>query len=101
VDDLFAAQWSRGLETLDLTIRAGTSETASMWDTTNPFGYACGSTHRVATTVSGREASYSLGAYGGGRLWWRDGTTLYTLTAPLPRGELVRIAESLQPVTPS
>lgn len=92
---MYAAQWRRGLETIDLTIRTGSNALTSKWDTTNPFGYACSSTRRISTTVAGHAGSYTLGAFGGARLWWRDGATMYTLTAPLSRAELVRVAESL------
>jgi hypothetical protein len=95
---VFAAQWQRGLETIDLTMRTGTDTSLRAWNAAEPFGYSCFKPRRAATMVSGHPASYALYPYGGARLWWRDGLTMYTLTAPLPRAELVRIAESLETV---
>ncbi len=97
--NVFAAQWRRGLETLDFTTRTGASVLQSSWDDSEPFGYECGTSSKSDATVSGHPAHFSLGEYGGGRLWWRDGATMYTLTAPLPKDELERVAESLAPVS--
>lgn len=98
---VFQARWTRGIEHLDLTIRPAHGSLAADWDQSDPFGAECESTEEVTTTVDGAPARFAYGELGSPRLWWRAGSTLYTLAGPFSPDQLVAIASSLEPVTPA
>lgn len=81
---LFFARWHRGLERIDLTIRGARSTLASDWDDSDPFGGECETTFLNKTIAIGnRTGHYTIGEERRPRMWWRDGTTLYTLTGAM------------------
>lgn len=92
---VFYARWNRGLEPLDLTIRPARATLAKDWDESDPFGGECASVTTTDTTVGSHPAKYATGEFGSPRLWWRDGTTLFTLSGPLSASQLVEVASTL------
>jgi hypothetical protein len=96
---LFFARWRHGLERIDLTIRGARSTLASDWDTNDPFGGECETTFsNTKVTVGTHAGHYTIGEERSPRLWWRVGSTLYTLSGPMSAQQLVAIAESLKVV---
>lgn len=96
---VFFAKWRRGLESIDFTIRGATSTLARDWDESDPFGAECETTLSTSTeTVGTSTAHYAVGEDRAPRLWWRSGTTLYTLSGPFAADQLVAIAASLRSV---
>jgi len=96
---LFAARWSRGIEPLELTIRKARGTLTRDWDQSSPFGVECGASDDSSVMVGTRPGNYSVGEFGSANLWWRTGTTLYTLSGPFSSAQLINIATSLQPVS--
>ncbi|MCW2926729.1 MAG: hypothetical protein JWM86_697 [Thermoleophilia bacterium] len=95
---VFFAHYVRGLEQLDLSIRPARSTLAADWDQSDPFGGECAAATTTAVTVQGHAARYATGERGNARLWWRDGSTLFTLSGPLAPAQLVAVGDSLQAV---
>lgn len=50
-------------------------------------------------SVNGVPATYGIGETIVSHLYWREGNLLLTVSGPFPKADLVRIAESLSPVT--
>lgn len=96
---VFFAKWAYGLESLDLTIRPARSTLIRDWDQSDPFGGECASATDSTVLVGAITAHYAQGEHGSPRLWWRDGTTLYTLSGPFSAEQLATVARSLAPVT--
>lgn len=96
---VFFARWSRGIEQLELTIRPARATLASDWDQSDPFGAECGAATERTVAVGPSTARFALGETGAARLWWRDGSTLYTLAGPFAAEQLAAIADSLRSVT--
>jgi hypothetical protein len=94
---LFAAVFRRGAERIDITQRLARP---SGWRG-DPFGGECAPLVRQVTRVGGVRAFWAAGPTVVPHLYWRAGSILYTVSGPLPRRELVRIAESLTPVRTS
>jgi hypothetical protein len=95
---LFAARFSRGIEPLELTIRGATGTLAKDWDENDPFGGECAAETTSTAMVGATPAQFAYGEFGSARLWWRAGTTLYTLSGALSKAQLVAVANSLAPV---
>jgi hypothetical protein len=98
---VFFARYSLGLENIELTIRPAHGRLAADWDESDPFGGECESTTTQDVQVGAITAKYATGENGAPRMWWRDGTTLFTLRAPFGPTELAAVAASLQPVAPA
>ena len=96
---VFFAKWTYGLEVLDLTIRPARSTLTRDWDLSDPFGGECTTSTDSEVMVGPITAKYAQGENGSPRLWWRDGTTLYTLSGPFSAEQLATVARSLAPVT--
>ena len=91
---LFAAVYRRGWERIDVTQRlAGGRGWLS-----NPFGFECGIVREQQVDVGAVRATYGEGPEIVPHLYWREGNVLHTISGPLPRAELVAIAESLERV---
>ncbi len=91
---LFAAVYRRGWERIDVTQRlAGRSGWLS-----DPFGFECGVLFTESANIDGVRSTYGSGPEIVPHLYWRDGRVLHTVSGPLPKAELVKIAESLAPV---
>lgn len=95
---VFFATWKRGLESIDLTIRPAHSTLTRDWDENDPFGGECASAATSEVTIGANTARYAQGELGPPRLWWRDGTTLYTLSGPFSVEQLATVARSLTAV---
>ena len=95
---LFFAQWRRGLEPIDFTIRSGHGLLVQDWDESDPFAGECSAAKLEATQVGSVTGHYSVGEDGSPRLWWRAGSTLYTLSGPFSAAQLAAMAESLAPI---
>ncbi len=96
---VFFAKWTYGLESIDLTIRPARSTLTRDWDESDPFGGECATAATSEVMVGSITAKYAQGEYGSPRLWWRDGTTLYTLSGPFSAEQLATVARSLVTVT--
>ncbi len=92
---VFFAKWANGLEVLDLTIRPARSTLTRDWDENDPFGGECSASSQRDVQVGSATAHYAVGEFGSPRLWWRDGTTLYTLSGPFSAEQLAAVASSL------
>lgn len=95
---VFFARWSRGLETLDFTIRPAHGTLTRDWDESDPFRGECSSAVTTDVMIGSNTAKYAQGETGSPHMWWRDGTTLYTLTGPFSVEQLATVARSLTPV---
>lgn len=96
---VFFARWRKGLEHVDLTIRGARSTLVRDWDDSDPFGGECETTHTTTpVSISGRPGQYTIGEERNARMWWRDGSTLYTLSGPMSAAQLTAIATSLTKV---
>jgi hypothetical protein len=92
------ARWTLGLEGIDFTSRPARSTLIRDWDESDPFGGECATAATSTIAVGTATAHYAQGEYGNPRLWWRDGTTLYTLSGPFGAEQLATIARSLTPM---
>ncbi|MFN2470759.1 MAG: hypothetical protein ABR583_07170 [Gaiellaceae bacterium] len=91
---LFGAVYRRGWERIDVTQRlAGKQGWLS-----DPFGIECGFQVGGPVRVGGVQAFYGAGPEIAPHLYWRRGRLLYTVSGPLPKRDLVAIAESLEPL---
>jgi hypothetical protein len=95
---VFFAKWTHGLEAIDFTIRPAHGTLVDDWDDNDPFGGECSFAATSEVAVGSATAKYAVGEFGSPRLWWRDGTTLYTLSGPFSAEQLATIARSLAPV---
>lgn len=96
---LVFAQWRRGLETIDFTIRGAKGTLAADWDDLSPFGTECGFERVLPVQIGAVTGHYSSGEYGPAHLWWRTGTTLYTVSGAYSRDQLAAIANSVTPLS--
>jgi hypothetical protein len=94
---LFQAVYARGWERVEVTQRASGGRD---WPA-DPFGVECGRLTSRQVTVGGVPARFGIGPEISPHLVWRDGAVLHTVSGPFPAATLVRIAESLTPVTAS
>ena len=92
---LFAAVYRRGLERIDVTQRVA----AGRGWLSDPFGAECAFVRSERAAVNGVPATYGIGETIVPHLYWRNGNLLLTVSGPFPKADLVRIAESLSPVT--
>lgn len=95
---LFFAKWRRGLESIDFTIRGAKGTLAKDWDESDPFGGECSAATTSTIQVGSVTAKYAVGEEFAPRLWWRTGSTLYTLSGPFSKQQLATVAASLTPV---
>jgi hypothetical protein len=85
------------VERIELTQRASRG---SGWPA-DPFGVECGRLSSTQVRVDGAPATFGIGPEITPHVLWRDGAVLHTVSGPFPMATLVRIAESLTPVTVS
>lgn len=91
----YFATWRRGLEELHLTIRGARGTLARDWDRSDPFGAECSFVTTTTVAVGSSTARYAYDDDGAPRLWWREGTTLYTLSGAYSAEQLATVANSL------
>jgi hypothetical protein len=96
---VFFARWQLGFEGIDFTSRPARSTLTRDWDESDPFGGECAAASTRTIAVGSVTAHYAVGELGVARLWWRDGTTLYTLSGPFSAEQLAAIASSLAPAS--
>lgn len=89
---LFQAIWRRGLERIELTMRKGAA-----WPT-DPFGGECMELSQEPVTINGAAGVFGAGPSSPPHLFWQSGGVRYTLSGPLPKATLVKIAQSLTTV---
>jgi len=83
----------RGAERIVVTQRAGRAD----WPN-DPFGYECAAVRISPAMVGTTRADFGTAPDIAPHLLWRRGNLLYTVSGPLPKDALVRIAESLTPI---
>lgn len=93
--ELFAAVYRRGFERIDVTQRLA----AGRGWLSDPFGAECAFVRSERASVNGVAATYGIGETIVPHLYWREGNLLVTISGPFPKADLVRIAESLSPVS--
>lgn len=96
---VFFARWTYGLEGIDFTSRPARSTLTRDWDESDPFGGECTAARTSTIQVGDVTARYAVGELGNARLWWRNGTILYTLAGPFSAEQLATIARSLAPAS--
>lgn len=90
---LYQASWRNGQERMDFTMRVSSTD----WPV-DPFAHECQAVEQEQVQIGTVTGTYGSGATSTPHLFWRDGPILYTLSAPVSKELLVRVAASLQKV---